>query len=273
MKKKSELYMVLATALLISSCSSFIYKKFGAAYTLPGEKGQIVLDGTYDLYVRAVTSEDRPIAGSGRQQRILGLVKDGTARGGAGMSGKKIIEIEYLWVSHTRLGNTTVLYISTVADRYQDRYSSLSFLGLDKPNAADFRIFLIGRICPEHPDQIKFYDRDGKHTDTWTIRETVAEIGLKMIEQKRFTQVEQVFVLDDALYNPLAFKKQNNWQLMFLGKNDTDTRHALPMSGNLLHYAATGNKIALLLDFKNYTVGFPESHVIYAPETSIPEKN
>jgi hypothetical protein len=266
MKEIVKLLLVITVVFSMESCTtSFIYKRVEVDYVLACEKGQIVLDNSYDLYVRAVTSEEQFVAASGRKQRVLGLLKAGNAKGGIDTNSGKIIEIEYLWISQTQ---NTVVYVSTVADRFQNRYSESSFLGLDKPNVADFRIFLIGK---KDGDKVVFYGRDGKHTDIWTISENPREVVLQTIEQKRFGELDEVFSLKNALHNPMSLKKQDSWKVMFLDKEDKIVSHAVPLADNILHYAAVGNRFGLMLDFTNCKVVFPESHIIYTPERNIPE--
>lgn len=251
----------MIAVLLIEACtSSFVYKRFAIDYVLDSEKGKIVLDNSYDFYVRAVTSKEQVVAGSDAKQRLLGLMEAGNLKGRFDIDTGRIIEIEYLWISRCQ---HTVLYVSTVADRFQNRYSDKSFLGLDKPNVADFRILLIGKV---DTDKVVFYGRDGAHTDTWTIREKASEIRLQMIEQKRFGELEEVFLLDDAVHNPLVFKKLNSWKVMFLDKDDKIVNHAVPLADNNLHYASAGNRFGLMFDFTNCKVAFPESYIIYTAE-------
>jgi hypothetical protein len=268
MKDRITILLVIIAILFTEACtSSFVYKRFKSEYVLPSEKGKIVLDSTYSFYVRSVTSSEQDVAGSGAKQRVLSLSETGSLKGGFNTSSEKIIEIEYLWISRFQ---HTVLYVSTVADRFQNRYSDSSFLGLDKPNVADFRILLIGKV---DTDRVVFYGRDGKHTDTWTIRDNGSEIVLQVIEQKSYGELEEAFLVDDAVHNPVVFKKLGNWKLMFLDKEDKVLKHAVPLADNNVHYASAGNRIGLMFDFTDCKVAFPERHVIYTPERKIPEKN
>jgi hypothetical protein len=267
MKNILKLLLAMSVIFPVESCTTnFIYKQFGSDYVLPEERGEIILDRSYKFYVRAVLSEEQEVAGTDHKQRVLGLLKAGNGKDGDETKGGKVIEIEYLWISETQ---HTVVYISTIADQFQNRYSHPSFLGLDKPNAADFRIFFIGKI---DADRLVFYGRDGKHTDNWTISENPNEVVLRTIKQKRFGESEETFVLDEALHSQMLFKKWDRWQLMFLGKKDKIVSHAVPLVNNTLHYAVGGKRYGLMLDFTDCKVVFPESHIIYTPERKIAEE-
>lgn len=257
MKKQRIVFFICFAAGLLGGCSKTVYTIHPATFRLTGQTGYITLDGSFSLYVRAIQTGNKVVPGA-HKQRELSLFKRGVTKGGTAPNAPKVIEIEYLFLSPT-----IVVYISTVADRYETRYSSKKFMGIETPNAADFRVFLIGRVDKTDPDKYIFYDKKGKQTDTWTIQRQRDLINLLLIEQKHFDQFEQAFILKDALYNELSFIKQPAWEIKYL---DTSTNIQEKMTGSVIYYNTGGTHCSLLFPFTMHCLTFPDNHIIYSPE-------
>lgn len=261
MKRYYYISIIILTTIL-TGCSEFSYQLKPAMAPGFAASPHIPLDETYVLYVRAVTSETRTVAPN-KTEKVLSIHQGGAAKGGRNTQGK-IIEIEYLFVSPT-LGR--VIYISTVADRYENRYSSSSFLGLDNPNAADFRVFLIGRISPHDPDHFTFYFKDGKHTDNWTITRHSQAISLRRIEQMHFASFEDVFEIHDALAHPVTFTKMDRWAICYLPKDDTNPAHQQPLTDLNIYYDQPGrSSYHLWLNFPGTRLDWKDKYIAYKPD-------
>lgn len=278
MKKIANLIFVFFCFLELQHCSQFIYKDHGARCR-PANTKLIPLDGT--LYARAVTSNNYQIRVN-QQFNLLSTTspKDSIIENKSGkvhklllplLSAKistKVIEIEYLFIS---ADCQDILYVSTVADRYQNRYSNDStFLGLDHPNVADFRVFLFGRRNPSNQDQYIFYDRDGKHMDTWTMAtDPSGNLDLALIEQKRLDALEEIYLLNDALAHTLNFVKQPNYKVMFLEKKAKNKSQAEPLLTPNIQIVQHGKNYTLLFSFQDHNITFKDKQLIYTPARNI----
>ncbi|SHL92366.1 hypothetical protein [Mucilaginibacter sp. OK098] len=265
MKKKLIIIALLSWLFLFNGCSQFAYKTLPTPASVPTNWKPIRLDSSYDFYYRAITSEDKPIEGTDKVQKVLGLHDDKTSMNpgvvGTGAQNKKIIEIEYLWISQTE---KTVVYISTVADRYQNRYSDLSrFAGLDHPNGADFRVFLIGSVDDSDPNQFIFYADDGIHTDNWTVDKSGDQLTLLRVAEKRYASYENVYEINDALYNGMTFHKQNDWHIIFMEKDAQNKANQESINNNTFYYVQDGTKFQLFIPFTTNTLFFKDKYVIY----------
>jgi hypothetical protein len=266
MKNASLSILSLGFLFFLSSCSQFAYKTLATEVNVPAGWIPVTLDDSYDFYYRAITSEDEPIDGTNKTQRVLGIHKDNQRMnpGIIGQQNQKIIEIEYLWVSVTK---KTVIYISTVADRYQNRYSDTSrFAGLDHPNGADFRVFLIGKVDDADPNQFTFYFKDNQHTDNWTVSKSGNELTLLQVAQKHYTSYEDVFELNDAICHGVTFQKKTNWHLIFLDKNIMDKSKHENIVSNCFYYQQAGDEFQLFIPFTTTTLFFKDKYVIYRPD-------
>jgi len=257
MKTQLSIYIILISTVLLAGWEKTVYSIKPANYQLPGTTEKLKLDGSFELYVRAVQTGNITVTGN-HKQRELSLFKKGVTKGGTPVNAPKIIEIEYLFLS-----SNTAVYISTVADRYETRYSSTKFMGIETPNAADFRVFLIGRADKTDPDKYIFYDKKGKQTDTWTVQKNGVNVRLLLIEQKHFNQYEDSFILSDALYNELIFTRQDNWEIKYL---DTVHNTQEKMKESVIYYNTGGKTYTLLLPFTDHCLTFPNDHIIYSPE-------
>jgi hypothetical protein len=268
MKNTLIIFLILTGLLFCNSCSQFAYETMVTPNSVPSNWQPIKLDNSYDFYYRAITAEDEPIGGTGKVQKVLGIHNDNTAMNpgivGSGTQNKKIIEIEYLWVSRTE---KTVVYVSTVADRYQNRYSDLSrFAGLDHPNGADFRVFLIGKVDDSDPNQFKFYTGDGMHTDNWSVDKNNGQLTVLRIAEKRNKSFENVYEINDALAHGMAFQKQTDWHIIFMEKNAQDMSAQQNINDNTFYYVQKGKKFQLFIPFATNTLFFKDKYVIYRPD-------
>ena len=262
MKKTALILFVLA----VSGCSQFAYKSQPANAVIPNTAVPITLDGSYDLYCRAIVSRDSNVVGTNKQLKVLELYKQsaGTNPGIMGSDNKKIIEIEYLWISAR---DKIVIYISTVADRYQNRYSNTNlFAGLDHPNGGDFRVFLIGKIEDSAADKFIFYFKDGQHTDNWEIGRNDDELTLLRLAEKRYASYDENFEMNDAIANGVKFKRQPDWQIIFLDKKAQNNASLDPMKGYSFYYLQHGKKFCIYFPFTTTTLLFKDKYVIYRPD-------
>jgi hypothetical protein len=248
---------------LLAGCSQFAYHILSSPYVLPGGSKAIAIDNSFEFYYRAVKSTDEAMPSTGQTEKVLALHEGGNAKGGVSAGSGKIVEIEYLWVSWKL---NRVIYISTVADRYQDRYSSASFLGLDRPNAADFRVFLIGSVDPENPEHFTFYFKNGKQTDSWTLAKRGGLLTLLRVEQKHFASYEAVYQIDDALAHPVRFNKMDNWAVRFLDRRDTNILDQQEMAGNVFYYTAGNGNSQLYIPFSKDLLYWKNKYIIYEPQ-------
>jgi hypothetical protein len=271
MKKSTKIVLLLLPVLFQLGCSQFIYHDQGREYR-PGTAKSFPLDGT--LYVRTVGA-DNYARSKGHELNLLSTNAPGKKVDSAKANslykqipvsyekkGTKVIEIEYLFFSKNR---DRVLYISTVADRYKDRYSDPArFLGVDNPNVADFRLFLFGERNPANRSQYIFYYRDKKHMDTWTTAIDAGNLELTMIEKKRLDALEDVFLLRDALANPMNFEKQSHFRIWYLAKDEKDKSKAEPLLTPFVQVIENEGEYKLLFPFAHHQITFPYSQVIYA---------
>lgn len=271
MKKRTLLKLFLLSSLALTwGCNKTLYSVEDEAYTLPDQAGTILLDSHTRLYARTVYTIDR--VHSAYEQGIK-IDTTRTANPKAATSlrlltpklqvGSTLVEVEYLFISGD---GKTALYISTVADRFKKRYTGSNFLGLTRPNADDFRVFLIGKIDPADHDRITFYSPDGRQTDTWYLRHEKDTLVLRQVEQKRFSNFEQVFLIDEALYNKVVFVPQPSWEIDYMPKNAKADTKPEAWSGNGIMVGKSGKKFRLLLAFPGETLVFPARFVIYSPE-------
>lgn len=268
MKKSNLLFLAL---LLCCACKTAvpIYKDRSADFKLIGENGTFPLDETYELYARAVTAKDRLAPGEKRAHRTLEVLDQ--AQKVKATKGEQqnspIIEIEYLFLSRK---HHKVLYISTVADRTQKLYNADGLYNLEHPNVADFRAFLFGQISAFDHNQFTFYHKDHAHTDNWTISSSKSGsvLTLTKIEQKKFNNFEDIFLIDEAFAHPITFEKQKNCEVIFQERAGKDTTKLLvpeSISGGNIQFAKDGNKYMILFVFPSHRITFPDRFLPYVP--------
>jgi hypothetical protein len=271
MKKRTLMKLFLLSSLALTwGCGKTLYSVEDKAYTLPDQAGSILLDSRTRLYTRTVYTIDRMHFAYGPGIKV-DTAKAAKPQAATNLrlltpvlqAGSTLVEVEYLFISGD---GKTALYISTVADRFKKRYTGSSFLGLTRPNADDFRVFLIGKIDPADHDRITFYSPDEQHTDTWYLRHEKDTLVLRQVEQKRFSNFEEVFLIDEALYSKVVFVPQPSWEINYLPKNAKAGAKPEAWSGNRISVGKSGKKFRLLFTFPGEMLVFPSRFVIYSPE-------
>jgi len=254
--KKYHLYGLIILVTTLYGCSREFSARpkpynaalaFAPALTIP-------LDNTYSLYYRAVDVIEVDMSGHLEKR----LVPHGSQNKAA-----KLVEIEYQFVP---ADGGKVIYISTVADRFENRYSSNTFLGFDHPNAADFRVFLIGDVTTSHPHTFIFHFKNGKQSDNWTIERNNNQLRLIRIEQLRGNEFEDVFEIKDALAHHADFTRLSNWTLCYLPKEETNPTLVQPFTGAGITYTKDRKRYSLQMQFSNTQVYWKNKYVIYKPD-------
>jgi hypothetical protein len=266
--KAGKIFAFTVSILMVcTSCSRYTYKNYtSGAYIIPEEAKYIELDERYQLYYRAVMTDVQQTEDNMERQKVLNLHSGGVAANGKGIVGGKIVEIEYLFISPD---TGIIIYISTVADRYQKRYSTDDFLGLNRPNAADFRVFLIGKIRNGIHDQFTFYAKDGKHTDNWLVNYNADQITLIENTQKRFSTVELVIPFGQAMAHPLTFTRTNDWKLTYFNSMSAGSTGPERFDIHRIYYLKFGKKATIVLPFEKTTLVFKDKYVIYDPDKAV----
>lgn len=183
--------------LLFCSCSSTVRKLKAVQHPF------ITVDSNkYDYYIREyyTTSDETGFVVKSRQD----LKSSENAR---------LIEVEYLFISKDDKNH--VLYMTTVPDRRQNRYSTY-YLGNDSVNMFDVRMLHFGLLTGISKDSFYFSAFKKGSRDIWKIDRSAD--GQKLIvnsiyEEKR-NELNQVFIPGASLESPVVFEKVSGFVLV-----------------------------------------------------------
>jgi hypothetical protein len=195
--------IIIAIGLSLSACGKRIYH---IVHDMKDAQAHIVLDDSYRRFVRYVY-KGADVQG----QTTIKSERDHDIK-------KELIEVEYLLVSD-RYDN--VIYITTIPDKYQNRYSSTSPV-LTKPdwiNAYDFNTFHMGKIV--NGDFVFDEFRSGRSVH-WVIEENGPRIALTRIDTWLNARRQEAQFVTDALSSPIEFEEMPNKRIV-LSTYDTDT--------------------------------------------------
>ena len=209
-------YMILPVCFLLFSCSRSI-----SISDVSGAPS-VQLDSTYHYFIREIYRIDS------------GDVKLLKSEGIAGPNTKAtLIEIEYLFISND--GKDNIIYMATIPDRRQKRYSE-NYLGSEYVNTHDVRIVQFGKISALDKNKFVFSSYKAGNEDEWTV--TVhrdAEVFINTIKETKGGEFYNMMLVESALADPVKFKKVNRFNLVYYNPKSkiTDTAH---VAGNKIYY-------------------------------------
>lgn len=197
---------ILMLVFICCACSRGKYAVSGI-FRKEGETPMEVihLDSSYHYYLREVFKAKNTL-----QENVL---KTNVEKGDT--LDKVRIEIEHLLISSL---HKNAIYISTIPDKYQ-KYYSANFIADTLINAYDFSTFHFGKIA-EDGESISFVSEKEKQTITWDIRPFIngtfpGKLSIREIAVQRNDLLENVILINKALEEPLVFKKQDNFAIVF----------------------------------------------------------
>ncbi len=217
----------------------------------------ITIDDTYDYYIREyyVEEENERYELRSKQQPAIS-------------SSKKLIEVEYLFVSND--GSDNVLYLTTVPDRRQMRYSE-NYLGSDSINMHDVRMLHLGKMTGNNKDSFLFVDFKSANRDTWHIQRIgTSAIKVHTILNVKNNELNQMMIVDSALANPVIFEKVPSFHLVYYDPKKKDAAIAGVDKNRLYYHDGEHNEIIVYYD-KELPEGknvqrFPKKQIVYDPQ-------
>ena len=238
MVKKISISILVLTLLL--SC-----KSVWTVRELPSDPF-IQLDSSYDYFVREVYRVDS------------GIVRMLKSDAEAGLDAKNtLIEIEYLFISND--GKANVIYMTTVPDRRQKRYSE-NYLGNQFVNMHDVRIIHFGKINKADNNQFIFHKYNPTTNDEWTISKYKEnEIFIRTIKETKEGEFYNMMLVDSALADPVRFTKIDQFQLVYYNPKSIvkDTAH---VEENKIYYEKNSKLPVYLWYDKQLEDGFRVKH-------------
>lgn len=212
---RRPLYL-LTVALLLTGCGKHLTYSSFSHNSLPQNRqrvGFITLDDSYRLYVRRLYEETVGVRKSLVTHKIQNLTQQGT-----------LVEVEYLLISETK---KNAIYISTISDHYQTRYSERD-LPPNQLNAFDFKVILFGKL--DALDKIVFQAKQGAEVDVWNLKYGQARSSLEIEGITEFIGKEfQLYIpVDKALENPVHFVGFEQYALVYQSTFDNKMLSLLP---------------------------------------------
>ncbi len=246
-----KFYFTFLSLLIISfilSCNTYYSKKAYLLDTTVKEKEAIIIDRSYDYYIRQLYVEKE----NGDKNIKAFTQKNAT---------DKLIEVEYLFVSpQTR----NVIYIATRPDKYQRYYAdTTTYFGESKLNADDFRVLFFGKLLSNNA--VEFISADGKDKDIWHVEinnvDTNNFVTLQRIENYKKGEFVNLVPVDKALDKAISFKKVDDYEIILKTRGNDFIAKNLD---NTVHFRKNGNEYEVFLSFSNID-SLKKTNVIFRP--------
>jgi hypothetical protein len=245
--------LVVAISLLLQNCKTYTLQM---ANTNP----YVSIDSSYDYYIREYYVEEKDNRFDLKSKQEI-----------AGSVNKILIEVEYLFISKDDKDN--VIYMTTVPDRRQQRYSD-NYLGKDSVNMHDVRMLHFGKKTGIDKDSFLFMDFKHSEWDIWTVKKSddPAEINVKTIAEIKSKELNEVMVVQSALATPVVFEKVNQFHLVYYNPQKPKKGTAV-VDGNRLYYNS-GKPTEILLYYdkeisdRNNVQRYKKKKIVYDPENT-----
>lgn len=196
----------------------------------------ILLDDSYDLYVREVFKSEEENA------------KSVKTRVNSNDKSLILIEIEYLLISYSQ---NNAIYISTMPDMHQQYYDKFSKELLDDKmiNIYDFKTFSFGKL--EGNTKIKYIDKKDKFSDTWNvvIGAKKESIILESITERKNGEFEREIPLIEALKSEIIFKKLDGYKIVYLNPFIKGQNEIIEYKQDKLYFLKNGNNYQMYFFF------------------------
>jgi hypothetical protein len=218
----------------------------------------ITLDSTYDYYIREYYVEER-----NKRYRLMSKQEaDNNAS-------KKLIEVEYLFVSNDEKRN--VIYLTTVPDRRQKRYSE-DYPGRNFVNMHDVRMLHFGIITGEKRDEFLFTDFNNADRDVWSLSagEHPGQIKVNTLMEIRDGEFSEMMLVDSALSEPVIFEKVDHFRLVYFDPKKSGKDTALVDRNRIFYHKENPRGITVYYDRRlpggHPAQSFPKKQIVYDPK-------
>jgi hypothetical protein len=218
----------------------------------------ITIDNTYDYYIREYyVDEEKNRYDLKSKQDITGSAK------------KKLIEVEYLFVSND--GKDNVIYMTTVPDRRQQRYSE-NYLSSDSVNMHDVRMLLFGKITGSKQDQFLFTDFKPSGRDIWQVQRNSNPAFLKVetISEIKNDELNEIMVADSALASSVIFEKVESFRLVHYDPKKPKAGRAVVEKNRFYYHGGESAEVIIYYNEKiaggKMVQRFSKKKIVYDPE-------
>jgi hypothetical protein len=251
-------FLLLLLAVFLGGCKHNYYLFGRAGDPDPVDYRRILLDSTYELYVRKVVR----VGEEGNKDLES---KQKTRRS----KENPLIEVEYLLLSDS---NNDVIYFSTLADKFQKYYQQY-YLGDGYVNVEDFETICFGTRQDEHTFIFTSGDTALHSYDTWTWRKD--DSGGKVLAVQEFVKGEfQLFIpAVQALKDSIFFKRVGAFSIVHHYPTFPLNENVIPIQDETIHIMQDGGCWVVYFVFTQpisngyKKIKFLDNRIPFSPET------
>lgn len=181
----------------------------------------------------------------------------------------KLIEVEYLFISKDDRNH--VIYMTTVPDRRQNRYSD-HYLGNDSVNMFDVRMLHFGRLMGNRKDSFYFSDFKIGERDIWKIDRLsgVQQLVVSAVFEEKREELNQVLIPGASLESPVIFEKVNGFALVYHNHFKKSLPVASVDQNRIFYQPGDPGEIYLFYTFpeeaESHVLRFKGKQIVYDPK-------